>query len=234
MNNDKENQVNFESHLNGIQEHIINCIHKGQINEANANIEKIIVMCKNLTQKLCDESSKGEVCKVNFDPNYNGNEEQTHSIYFENEGLFRKANIEISIKNFLNNIYENYNDFLFDKIFFIKVTSNEIKPIYFFSIFADSIQHRLKNIEDFKKRFKDNITECGEGFLRQEIDEGEGAISKGNGSKCVDLIFKMKDYIVCFKYSEGNINDIEIKTGLDHEQLLKLIYTMYKEISVKL
>lgn len=234
MNNDKENQVNFESHLNWIQEHIINCIHKWQINEANANIEKIIVMCKNLTQKLCDESSKWEVCKVNFDPNYNWNEEQTHSIYFENEGLFRKANIEISIKNFLNNIYENYNDFLFDKIFFIKVTSNEIKPIYFFSIFADSIQHRLKNIEDFKKRFKDNITECWEWFLRQEIDEWEWAISKWNWSKCVDLIFKMKDYIVCFKYSEWNINDIEIKTWLDHEQLLKLIYTMYKEISVKL
>lgn len=234
MNNKEEKIDEFDSHLEGIQWNISNCINNWQIDEANAKIEKTIVMCKNLAKKLCDASASWQMCQIDPTKQSWWNEEQNHSIYFENEELFRKANIELSIKNFLNKIYENYNDFLFDKIFFIKVTTDDIKPIYFFSIFADSIQERLKNIEDFKKRFKDNIKECGEWFLRQEIDEWEWAISKGNWSKCIDLIFKLKDYIVCFKYSEWNINDIEIKTWLDHEQLLKLIYTMYKEIQAKL
>jgi len=234
MDSTGNNQNKLDSYLAWIHEHIINCINNWQIDEANKEIEKTIQLCKDLTKRLCDVSANWEICKIQPWVNYNTTNEQTHSIYFENEEIFRKSNVELSIKNFLNKIYEKYNDFLFDKIFFIKVTSDDIKPIYFFSIFADSIQHRLNNIEDFKKRFKDNITECWEGFLRQEIGEGEWAISKWNWSKCVDLIFKINDYVVCFKYSQWNINDIEIKTWLDHEQLLKLIYTMYKEIQAKL
>lgn len=228
------NENKLDIHLVGIQEHIDNCIKNWQLDEANKNLEKTILLCKNLTKKLCDLSKEWESCTLYSSINPQWTNQQTHSIYFENEEWFRKANVEIIIKNFLNQIYEKYNDFLFDKIFFISVTSDDIRPIYFFSIFADSIQHRLDNLQDFKKRFKENIKDCGEWFLRQEIDEWEWVISKWNGSKCIDLIFKIKEYIVCFKYSQWNINDIEIKTWLDHEQLLRLIYWMYKELKEKL